>query len=878
MKTPSILIVEDEYIVAKDIKISLEKIGYTICSIVASGEEAITKAEKDDLDLVLMDIMLKGKMDGIEAAELIRSRFGIPVIFLSAYSDKDMLKRAKLALPSGYLLKPFQDRELKAIIEVALYADRVDTERKRAEEALRESEARFKDVSLSMADWIWEIDENDQYTFSSGKIKEVMGYEPDELLGKTPFDFMPEEEARRVKGIFRELAERRQPIVDLKNWNLKKDGSRICLLTCGVPLIDNTGALIGYRGVDKDITKDLQAEEKLKRALTVTEQIIENMPCGMVIVGKDKIVKKVNRAALAMMGHDSGKEIVGLPCYKNICPADEYRCPVLDLGQTVDNSEKTVIHKDGRHIPVYKSVLSLTIDGQEVQLEAFVDISELKTIENALRESEQKQRTIMETLADPVVVYDGAGKATYVNPAFTRVFGWKLEELLGRRIDFVPDESVAETRDGIAKVLEEGRLTGFETQRTTRDGRKIDVCLGAALLRDATGQSTGIVVDFQDITEEKLAKEELRKLNAELEQRVEDRTRELEKARVAAESASRAKSLFIANMSHELRTPLNGIIVSADLALARELPPEVEKIQRIIRKSGILLMNVVNNILDFSKSENDELELTAIPFRLDEVLGKLLETFFIKGIQQQINIQYDIAADETPNALIGDPGRLVDLFTNLLDNAVKFSQGEPCVTLGVESKGASTERATLEFYIKDKGIGIAPEHFDKIFDPFIQVDTSSTRQYGGAGMGLAVSKRLAERMGGTIRVESEIGKGSTFCFTATFDRQEQEQPFEMPSLEKKGNAIVEMVDDQTDHEVSDPNLLHELLLTLDPFIQKRKPKLCAEVIGKISGMRWPEPYTQDVADLGTLIKRYKFKEAKALLDEMIEIFKQEKNR
>ena len=100
----------------------------------------------------------------------------------------------------------------------------------------------------------------------------------------------------------------------------------------------------------------------------------------------------------------------------------------------------------------------------------------------------------------------------------------------------------------------------------------------------------------------------------------------------------------------------------------------------------------------------------------------------------------------------------------------------------------------------------------------------------------------------------------------------------MPSLEKKGNAIVEMVDDQTDHEVSDPYLLHELLLTLDPFIQKRKPKLCAEVIGKISGMRWPEPYTQDVADLGTLIKRYKFKEAKALLDEMIEIFKQEKNR
>ena len=613
------------------------------------------------------------------------------------------------------------------------------------EKALRESEARFKDVSLSMADWIWETDEKDRYIYASGRVNGVLGYEPEELLGKTPFDFMPEEEARRVEGAFRESTSKRQPIVDLKNWNLKKDGTRICLQTNGVPVIDEAGELSGYRGVDKDITRELQAEGKLKRSLVVTEKIIENMPIGVVIVGKDKIVQKANREALTMMGRGSSREIVGHPCHKNICPADENKCPVIDLGQTVDRSERVVLRRDGRLVPVYKSVLPLILDGQEVQLEAFVDISELKKAENALRE-----------------------------------------------------------------------------------------------------------------------------LNADLEQRVENRTRELEKARAAAESASRAKSLFIANMSHELRTPLNGIIVSADLALGQKLSPKVEKIQQIIRKSGILLMNVVNNILDFSKSEDGALDLKAVPFRLDEVLGRLTDTFYIKGVQKRVDIQYDIAGSETPNALVGDPGRLVDIFQSLLDNAAKFCQDEPAITLGINSMDPSRERATLEFYVRDRGIGIAREDFERIFEPFVQVDASSTRKYDGMGMGLATARRLVERMGGTIRVESEIGKGSTFFFAVPFHRQEQEHPFEVPCREEKGDVAAESMDDETCSEVSEPRLLLELLSTLDPFLQKCKPKDCKKIVGEIGRKRWPDGYAKETTDLAALIKRYKFKEAKALLDAMTE--------
>ena len=384
---------------------------------------------------------------------------------------------------------------------------------------------------------------------------------------------------------------------------------------------------------------------------------------------------------------------------------------------------------------------------------------------------------------------------------------------------------------------------------------------------------------------------DLDKLNRDLETTVEERTadltaantqvrkelydrKQIEKALIVAkqdaEAASNAKSLFIANMSHELRTPLNGIIVSADLALGQELSPKAEKILKTIRRSGRAVIGTVKAILDFSKSESGKLELAAIPFRLDEVLGKLSGTFIQKGVQEQIKISFDTAADKISNALIGDPDRLVDLFNHLLDNATKFSSGTPKATIGIRAVDASKKRTTLEFYVKDNGIGIAPEHFEKIFEPFTQVDSTSTRRYDGTGIGLALSKRLVEGMGGTIRVESEIGKGSTFFFTAAFARQEQEQPFKIPPQKEKEDAVVEMVDDKTDEEISDPNLLIELLSVIDPFIQKRNPKLCADFIEKIGSRRWPDQYAQDATDLGALIKRYKFKEAKTLLDSMTE--------
>ncbi len=340
-------------------------------------------------------------------------------------------------------------------------------------------------------------------------------------------------------------------------------------------------------------------------------------------------------------------------------------------------------------------------------------------------------------------------------------------------------------------------------------------------------------------------------------------------AKQDAEAASKAKSLFINNMSHELRTPLNSIIVSADLALGQELSPKVGKSLKTIHNSGRAILGTVTAILDFSKSESGKLELAAIPFRLDEVLGKLSGTFVQKGAQKQTKISFDIATDEVPNALIGDPDRLVDVFNHLLDNAAKFSTGIPMATIGVRDVDTSAKKTTLEFYVKDNGIGIASEDFEKIFDAFTQVDPSSTRQYDGAGIGLAVSKRLVEQMGGTVRVESELGNGSTFYFTASFNRQGQEHPFKAPSFKDCEDTTVNPVSSKTCREIGSPELLLEQLSKIAPFIQKKNPKPCKEIMAEISRYEWPDEYAQEIVELGQLIGKYKFKDAQPVFESIV---------
>ena len=371
------------------------------------------------------------------------------------------------------------------------------------------------------------------------------------------------------------------------------------------------------------------------------------------------------------------------------------------------------------------------------------------------------------------------GYFTRVNPASKRILGYTEEELCAAPyMSFVHPDDFEATTGAVTTAVGGGHVIDFENRYRTKDGSYKWLQWAAAPFP----QIGLIYCTARDVTERKTAAERLARL-----------VKELEVARQSAEQAAVAKGEFLANMSHEIRTPMNAILGMTDLALQTRLNPQQRDYVRTARESAEALLTIIDDILDVSKIDAGRLTLERAPFRFRDTVEDAVRLLAPRAAEKGLELGCHIAQD-VPNALVGDPGRLRQVILNLVGNAIKFThEGE--VIVDVVREQLTDEEVTLRFRVSDTGIGIAPGKQVGIFGAFVQADTSTTRRYGGTGLGLTISKQLVELMGGRIQVQSEPGKGSRFSFVARFALDHDPQHAVAPSADAFHQLPVLIVDD-----------------------------------------------------------------------------------
>jgi two-component system, sensor histidine kinase and response regulator len=560
----------------------------------------------------------------------------------------------------------------------------------------------------------------------------------------------------------------------------------------------------GQRRNAHDPTRQLaQSDEALRRQTRILQVVLDSMGSGVVVADEDGRFLLFNPEAERILGlgaSDVAPEEWSrhygcyLPDRTTPFPPDHLPLTRAIRGEAVDDTEIFIRHAE-RPEGLWLRVTARPLHDESGKLRGglcvFRDISADKRAEQALRDSEALYHSLVETLPLNVFRKDLQGRFTFANQLFCRTVGRPLEELLGKTdYDFFPANLALKYREDDRRVIEKREVLEVVEEHRRPDGLRIHVQVLKTPVYDSRGQVVGTQCVFWDVSDRMRAQEEM------------------QKAKEAAESANRAKSVFLANMSHEIRTPMNAIIGMTELVLETGLNVEQREYLELVNKSAHSLLGVINDILDFSKVEAGKLELDVVPFSLRDHLGDTLNTLAPRAYQKGLELICHVAP-AVPDALMGDPVRLSQIIFNLVGNGLKFTdRGEVVVDIQVKSESAG--EVWLQFTVSDTGIGVPPDKLDFIFDPFAQADGSTTRKYGGTGLGLAIARRLVETMGGSIWVESAPGQGSRFHFTARFDRQKEAHP--RPALvdaaTMQGMAVLVVDDNATNRRILEETLNH----------------------------------------------------------------------
>ncbi len=660
-------------------------------------------------------------------------------------------------------------------------------QRKRAEEILRKSEERYRLLVETTSDWIWEVDSKGIFTFSSPQVKGMLGYEPEEMVGRPLFSLMPPEESRRASKFFQDTAEAASSFSHFESTHLHKDGHRVVMETGGRPVIEASGEFLGYRGVSRDVSDRKQAEDALRASEGKLNAMLASLTDHVSMMDKDLNILWANDTARRLFGED----LIGKKCYQ------AYHCretpcePCLTLKAFEDERTHThetqVIDKDAKTLTFHRTANVALRDesgNPTAVIEVSRDVTEQNRARARLRESQRFLQTVIDTMPDSMMVIGRDYRVALANRAARRLSGDKdpvTEHLKCHQVSHHSDSPCTGLADPcpLMQVIATKAPVRVEHIHYDAEGNEIFVDVSSAPVLDETGEVIQVIESCRDITDRK-----------EVEQ-------ELVKAKYTAEAANRAKSEFLANMSHEIRTPMTAILGFADLLTGDTGVIDVVDAANIIKRNGEHLLDIINDILDLSKIEAGRLHMETIPCSPCEIVADVASLMRVRADTQGLSLTVEHTGP-IPETIISDPTRLKQVLTNLVGNAIKFTKaGNVRLATRLVENGKDGPKMQLD--IIDTGIGMTKEQVGKLFQPFTQADSSTTRKFGGTGLGLVVSRRLAEMLGGTITVTSAPGEGSTFSLTVATgpldDVRMLEHPAEVATaVENRVRAKVEIPD------------------------------------------------------------------------------------
>lgn len=719
-----ILVVEDEPLAAEDIRCCLMDLGYGVTAA-SRGDEAIKEAEEARPALVLMDIGLKGQMDGIDTARQIRSKLDIPIVFLTAYADEKTVARAKLTQPYGFLTKPYSERGLKAAIETAIYKHGLDRE-------LRASETKFRVLYENTPGAYQLLDEKSRVIECNGECLDLFGLTKNEILGKDFADLVsPQSRADfvRVFGLSQISGTPHGLDVEI----LRRDGGILPVTAHLISKIDK-GGRSRWHCILHDVADRRRAEQALRESEEKYRLLIETLPMAIAIF-QDGRIKFVNTAGFRMFGFAGNEEMIGRDIMSLVSERERERLWIHfegrgESGPTVAEKYSALLKRGtGEEFPAEISVKSISYQGKPAQQMIVADVTERKRTEQEL----QIKNNAIECSIYGIAIADLEGRLTYANPAFLSIWGMEtLEEALGKPVQRLWNSDEASQQ--LEQCLKESGWWVGELEGSRKDRTVFDLHLSANVVKDETGLPVCLMASCMDITEQK-------RIQADL----------IQAQRLAALGE------IAGGVAHNFNNLLQVIVVSCQLAQHSVRKGNLESIEpnlNRILESSHLGAQTVRHLQLFAGLRSD-FSPQGVVFDLSDTVDRVVQTSRSRWqtIARENRIQLKVDNSLQKGCQIrGTESEFVEIILNLIQNAAEALQtsGEVRIETFVEGNH-------VVLRIADTGAGIEPELLPKIFEPFF-----TTKGFLRIGMGLAGTYGIISRHGGRISVESTPGSGTVF--------------------------------------------------------------------------------------------------------------------